>query len=168
MIPQTPLSLRPLNGGLDTERVKGTILIGVEKRSGEQGNMKVNRIVSWAAVGLFVALVPLGIVVNASRAQDTPAMQSETLEQKVARLDKEVAELKSLVRELQQRSPNLYVIPQSNRGALTSGLPRGAKPFTFNDRTYYIVPLNEESKPAVSVAPAKGVEQPRMPTPATP
>jgi len=113
--------------------------------------MKVNRIASWAAAGVCAALIPLGVAINVSRAQDAPATKSgETLEQRVARLEQEVGALQKRIGELERHAPVLRIQPTPpGIGGVQPSLPPNARPFSFNNRMYYWVPLNGEEKPPI-------------------
>jgi hypothetical protein len=109
------------------------------------------------AAGICAAPVPFGFAINASRAQDAPTKRGETLEQNVACLEREVSELQKRVRELERRSPALRIQPvPPGIGGVQPSLPPNAKPFSFNNRTYYWVPLNGEEKPAILTSQPQG------------
>ena len=130
--------------------------------------MKIRRAVSWAAAGVCAAVVPLGLMIDASRAQDAPTKSGETLEQKVVRLEREVNELQKRVGELERRSPVLRIQPAPpGSGGVRPPLPPNAQPFSFNGRTYYWVPLNGEEKPPIQAfRPAAAM--PSISTPSVP
>jgi hypothetical protein len=131
--------------------------------------MTLRRVVSWGAVGVCAVVVPLGLVIDASRAQDAPTKSGETLEQKVARLEREVNELSNRVGELERRSPALRLQPTPpGIGGGRPSLPPDSRPFTFNDCTYYWVPLSGRDKPVASVAPVRGRQPPAAVNPSAP
>jgi hypothetical protein len=90
------------------------------------------------------------------------------MEQRVARLEQEVGALQRRLGELERRSPILRIQPTTpGIGGVQPSLPPNAKPFSFNNRTYYWVPLNGEEKPAILALQPQS-EMPLVATPSVP
>jgi hypothetical protein len=91
-------------------------------------------------VALTLATTVYFVFPPASNAQ---APKTETLEQKVVRLENEVRELRREVARLKiKRSENVIRIPAA-RPLFNGQKPQPGTPFVFNGETYYLVPLNE-------------------------
>lgn len=69
----------------------------------------------------------------------------DSLQSRLAKLEKQVTELANLMK--------VYPVPVPQPGVELPGVPKGWKPFPFNGRTYYCVPVKE--KPATPKSPEK-------------